>query len=53
MTVNERLYVGGFVNDFDSALKQKKVEEIKAILKKIALNEDSIFEVLISLGLDG
>ncbi|RTZ10181.1 hypothetical protein EKM05_05295 [Flavobacterium sp. GSP27] len=52
MTVNERLYVGGLINDFDNALEQKNVEEIKAVLKKVALNEDSIFEMLISLGLD-
>ncbi|RTY94433.1 hypothetical protein EKL32_11850 [Flavobacterium sp. GSN2] len=52
MTVNERLYVRGLINDFDNALEQKNVEEIKAVLKKVALNEDSIFEMLISLGLD-
>ncbi|RTY70546.1 hypothetical protein EKL99_08040 [Flavobacterium sp. ZB4P23] len=52
MTVNERLYVGGLINDFDNALEQKNVEGIKAVLKKVALNEDSIFEMLISLGLD-
>ncbi|RTY85058.1 hypothetical protein EKL97_00140 [Flavobacterium sp. LS1P28] len=51
MTVNERLYVGGLINDFDNALEQKNVEGIKAVLKKVALNE-AIVEMLISLGID-
>ncbi|WP_199878492.1 hypothetical protein [Flavobacterium sp. RSP49] len=45
MTVNERLYVGGLINDFDNALEQKNVEGIKAVLKKVALNE-AIVEML-------
>jgi hypothetical protein len=52
MTVNERLYVGGLMNDFDNCLKQKDVEGIKYILRKLELNEESIFDVIISLGLD-
>ncbi|RTY86146.1 hypothetical protein [Flavobacterium sp. RSP15] len=51
MTVNERLYVGGLINDFDNALEQKNVEGIKTVLKKVALNE-AIVEMLISLGID-
>lgn len=49
MTVNERLYVAGLTNDFEYCLKQKDFEEIKLILKKVELNEDSIIEVINSL----
>lgn len=49
MTVNERLYVAGLTNDFEYCLKQKDLEEIKLILKKVELNEDSIIEVINSL----
>ncbi|WP_167400486.1 hypothetical protein [Flavobacterium glaciei] len=49
MTVNERLYVAGLTNDFEYCLKQKDFEEIKSILKKVELNEDSIIEVINSL----
>ncbi|MFV8321576.1 hypothetical protein [Flavobacterium sp. LB3P21] len=52
MTVNERLYVGGLMNDFDNCLKQKDVEGIKSILKKVELNEESIFDIVNSLEID-
>ncbi|MFV5700466.1 hypothetical protein ACM55F_01205 [Flavobacterium sp. XS2P12] len=52
MTVNERLYVGGLMNDFDNCLKQKDVDGIKSILRKLELNEESIFDIIVSLGLD-
>jgi hypothetical protein len=52
MTVNERLYVGGLMDDFDNCLKQKDVEGIKSILKKVELNEESIFDIINNLELD-
>lgn len=53
MTLNERLYVGGLIHDFDNCLKQKDIEGIKSILKKVELNEESIFEIINSLELIG
>ena len=49
MTVNERLYVVGLMNEFESCLKQKDFEKIKSILKKVKLNGDSIIEITNSL----
>jgi hypothetical protein len=51
MTVNERLYVAGLTNEFETCLKQKDFEKIKSILKKVELNEDSIIEIINSLAL--
>ena len=52
MTVNERLYAGGLMNDFDSYLKQKDIEGMKSILKKVELNENSILEIIDSLKIE-
>ncbi|MBG6060284.1 hypothetical protein IWX83_000047 [Flavobacterium sp. CG_9.1] len=52
MTVNERLYVGGLSNDFDTCVKKKDVEGIKAILKKVELDQDTIVEIINSLELN-
>lgn len=52
MTVNERLYVADLMDDFDYCLKQKDVEGIKSILKKIELNENSILDIINSLEID-
>ena len=49
MTVNERLYVAGLTDDFETCLKQKDFEGIKSILKKVELNEDSVVEIINSL----
>ncbi|SFE34352.1 hypothetical protein SAMN04488131_101432 [Flavobacterium xueshanense] len=51
MTVNERLYVAGLMNDFEICLKQKDFEGINSVLKKVELNEDSIIEIINSLKL--
>jgi hypothetical protein len=37
MTVNKHLNVDGLINDFDRYLKQKYIEGIKSILKKVEL----------------
>jgi len=49
MTVNERLYDCGLMDDFDYCLKQKDIEGIKSILKKVELNENSILDIIDSL----
>lgn len=49
MTVNERLYVAGLMNDFETCLKQKDFKGINTILKKVELNEDSIIKIINSL----
>lgn len=46
MTVNERLYVSGYMDEFDMAVKRKNIEKIKAILQEIELDEASIKSIL-------
>jgi Xaa-Pro aminopeptidase len=46
MTVNERLYLSGKLEDFDEAVAQKNTTEIIKILKAVELTESSIDEVL-------
>ena len=50
MTVNERLYVCGLLNQFDKAVKEKNVTEIIFLLKKVELTDESIGPILTSLG---
>ncbi|RBN51119.1 hypothetical protein [Flavobacterium psychrolimnae] len=52
MTVNERLYVSELSNDFDTCVKMKDVEGVKAILKKVELDQYSIIEIIKSLELN-
>ena len=52
MTVNERLYVSGYMKDFDQAVESKDVETIKRILKEVELTEESIIPILKSLELN-
>lgn len=51
MTVNERLYSSGLMDDFDYFLKKKDIEGITSTLKKVELNEESIFDIINSLEL--
>jgi hypothetical protein len=51
MTVNERLYVSGLINEFDNAVKEKNIKSIRNILKKVELEETSINPILEDLGL--
>lgn len=51
MTVNERLYVGGFMDEFDKAVKDKNINKVRSILKKVELTESSIKPILESYGL--
>ena len=52
MTVNERLYISGLLDEFDIAVKNKDIDRIKSILKKVELNESSIKSILKNYGLE-
>ncbi len=41
MTINERLYVSGFMDEFDNAVKENKIEKVIDILKKVEITEES------------
>ena len=53
MTVNERLYASGLMDEFDKAVNNKNTHKVKEILKKVELAEDSIKPILESCGLIG
>ncbi len=42
MTVNERLYLSGLINDFDEAVAQNDKSKLKSILEKIHLSQENI-----------
>lgn len=50
MTVNERLYVGGLMDEFDEAVEKKDAEKVCSILEKVELTEGSIKPILEKLG---
>lgn len=52
MTVNERLYASGLIDDFDRAVEDKDFCKIKSILEKVELKEESISSILIKLNLE-
>ena len=39
MTVNERLYISGLMNEFDKAVKEKDIEKVKSILKEVDITD--------------
>ena len=51
MTVNERLYISGLLNEFDAAVQKKNLEQVRAILGKVELTESNIIEILENAGL--
>ncbi len=51
MTVNERLYVSGLMDEFDKAVSDKNTAEVVRILKTVNLGDDSIKPILEQLGL--
>ena len=51
MTVNERLYASGKMDEFDKAILEKNIDQVIAILKSVHLNDESISSILIHLGL--
>ena len=42
MTVNERLFIGGFLHEFDKAVEEKNIEKIISILKAVELPASAI-----------
>jgi len=51
MTVNERLYISGLLNEFDKAVKEKDVNEVIRILEEVKLTKPNIDPILARLGL--
>ena len=51
MTVNERLYVSGLLDEFDEAVEKKNAEKARSILEEVGLTEESIKPILEKLGL--
>ena len=41
LTVNERLYVSGLIDDFDNAVSKKNKVKIIEILKKVEINDEN------------
>lgn len=50
-TVNERLYVSGYSNEFCAAVFEKNCIKAKEILRKIEFSDETIYPILESLGL--
>jgi hypothetical protein len=46
MTVNERLYLSGLLDDFEKAAKRRDEAELKSILEKVHLNSESIKAII-------
>ncbi|WP_199244224.1 hypothetical protein [Caedibacter taeniospiralis] len=42
MTVNERLYVSGLMDEFDKAVVNKDTKKVRSILEDVELVEESI-----------
>jgi iron uptake system EfeUOB component EfeO/EfeM len=51
MTVNERLFVSGLMDEFDRAVEARDVDRIRSILGDVELTEESIEPILEQLGL--
>lgn len=45
MTINERLYVNGLINEFEKAVREKDVEKVRFILNKIDIRDNESIEV--------
>ncbi len=51
MTVNERLYISGSLDEFDQAVKEKNIEKLILILKRVELTDSAIDPILKQLSL--
>lgn len=51
MTVNERLYVSGLLDEFEKAVAEKNSDEAIRILKEVELTEANINPILEKWGL--
>ena len=50
MTVNERLYVSGLLDEFEKAVSKKNTDEAARILKKVELTDANIKPILEKMG---
>lgn len=46
MTVNERLYHTGLLNEFDEAISQKNIPKLKFVLKKLYFSSKDIQDMI-------
>jgi len=46
MTVNERLYVSGLMDEFDKAVEERNADRVRSILERVELTEESIRPIL-------
>lgn len=46
MTVNERLYHSGLMDDFDKAIKLRDMQKAKSILDRLELGEENVKAIL-------
>lgn len=51
MTVNERLYISGQLDNFDIAVKEKDINKLTTILRNVELTDPSINAILENLNL--
>lgn len=51
MTVNERLYLSGLMDEFDKAVKEKNISKVISILKSVEFTDLSIKPILEGLKL--
>ncbi|MGK9123896.1 hypothetical protein M1D52_07235 [Olivibacter sp. SA151] len=51
MTVNERLFVGELIDDFDKAVEKRDLAKVVSILREIELTDELIDPILQSLDL--
>jgi len=51
MTVNERLYVSGLMDEFEENVKEKNIDKVISILKAVELDDESIEPIPVRLGL--
>jgi len=51
LTVNERLFVSGSLDEFDKAVNEGDVDKVISILKSVELPDSAIQTILESMGL--
>jgi hypothetical protein len=51
MTVNERLWVSGLMDEFDKAVEEKDIDRVVSVLKEVELTEGNIHPILKQLKL--
>lgn len=51
MTVHERLYASGLMDQFDQAVEERDIEKVRSLLRNVDLTEESIRPILEQLGL--